>query len=92
MMSFFAFKQFAEGLSDTKAAMRVSLAANLLNVILNYPLITGWGPFPELRLIGACQHINYPIHCAGGMAIYIRRRNSHCIGPIGAVLRLMVQP
>ena len=43
MMSFFAFKQFAEGLSDTKAAMRVSLAANLLNVILNYPLITGWG-------------------------------------------------
>ena len=28
----FAFKQFAEGLSDTKAAMRVSLAANFLNV------------------------------------------------------------
>ena len=25
MMSFFAFKQFAEGLSDTKAGMRVSL-------------------------------------------------------------------
>lgn len=32
MMAFFAFKQFAEGLSDTKAGMRVSLVANLLNI------------------------------------------------------------
>jgi Na+-driven multidrug efflux pump len=33
--------------------MRVSFVANLLNILLNYPLITGWGPFPELGLAGA---------------------------------------
>jgi multidrug resistance protein, MATE family len=50
---FMALKQFAEGLSDTKAAMRVSLTANILNVALNYVLIFGkWG-FPEMGLLGA---------------------------------------
>lgn len=75
MMSFFAFKQFAEGLSDTKAAMRVSLAANLLNIILNYPLITGWGPFPELGLMGAAvSTLSTRFLMLGGMAWYIRKQ------------------
>ncbi|MGB2412313.1 MAG: MATE family efflux transporter [Schleiferiaceae bacterium] len=75
MMSFFAFKQFAEGLSDTKAAMRVSLAANFLNVLLNYPLITGWGPFPELGLIGAAvSTLVTRFLMLGGMALYIRKK------------------
>ena len=75
MMSFFAFKQFAEGLSDTKAAMRVSLAANFLNVLLNYPLITGWGPFPELGLIGAAvSTLVTRFIMLGGMALYIRKK------------------
>ena len=80
MMSFFAFKQFAEGLSDTKAAMRVSLAANLLNVILNYPLITGWGPFPELGLIGAgVSTLITRFIMLGGMAIYIRKKEKFAL-------------
>lgn len=75
MMSFFAFKQFAEGLSDTKAAMRVSLAANILNVLLNYPLITGWGPFPELGLLGAAiSTLSTRFLMLGGMALYIRKK------------------
>ncbi|GAB5557625.1 MAG: MATE family efflux transporter [Schleiferiaceae bacterium] len=53
LMFFLTYKQFAEGLSDTKAAMRVSIAANFLNVGLNYVLIFGvWG-FPEMGLMGA---------------------------------------
>jgi len=75
MMSFFAFKQFAEGLSDTKAAMRVSLAANFLNVLLNYPLITGWGPFPELGLAGAAvSTLSTRFLMLAGMAFYIRKQ------------------
>ena len=74
MMVFFAFKQFAEGLSDTKAGMRVSLVANLLNIVLNYPLITGWGPFPELGLAGAAvATLSTRFLMVAGMAIYIRK-------------------
>ena len=74
MMAFFAFKQFAEGLSDTKAGMRVSLVANLLNILLNYPLITGWGPFPELGLAGAAiATLATRFLMVAGMAIYIRK-------------------
>ena len=80
MMSFFAFKQFAEGLSDTKAAMRVSLAANFLNVLLNYPLITGWGPFPELGLIGAAvSTLITRFLMLGGMALYIRKKGKFAL-------------
>lgn len=80
MMSFFAFKQFAEGLSDTKAAMRVSLAANFLNVLLNYPLITGWGPFPELGLIGAAvSTLITRFLMLGGMALYIRKKEKFAL-------------
>src|SRR6056300_2049268 len=74
MMAFFAFKQFAEGLSDTKAGMRVSLVANLLNILLNYPLITGWGPFPELGLAGAAvATLSTRFLMLAGMALYIRK-------------------
>lgn len=53
LMLFLAYKQFAEGLSDTKTAMYISIGANLLNVFLNYLLIYGnWG-FKEMGLNGA---------------------------------------
>lgn len=73
MMGYFAFKQFAEGLSDTKAAMRVSIVCNLLNIALNYPLITGWGPFPELGLMGAAlSTFSTRILMMLGMIAYVR--------------------
>lgn len=53
LIVFMTFKQFAEGLSDTRMAMFVSVGCNLVNVGLNYLLIYGnWG-FPELGLNGA---------------------------------------
>jgi MATE family multidrug resistance protein len=51
---FSAFKQFAEGLSNTKTAMIISVAANLLNVLLNYLLIFGHWGLPEMGLMGSC--------------------------------------
>ena len=75
MMSFFAFKQFAEGLSDTKTAMKVSLGANIINILLNYPLITGWGPFPELGLLGAAvSTLSTRFLMLAVMILYIRKQ------------------
>ncbi len=53
LMVFFCFKQFAEGLSDTKVAMLISIGSNVINIALNYALIYGeWGA-PEMGLAGA---------------------------------------
>ncbi|MEM9051951.1 MAG: MATE family efflux transporter [Bacteroidota bacterium] len=53
LMVFQAFKQFAEGLSDTQEAMKAILGCNLINVLLNYLLIYGKFGFPELGINGA---------------------------------------
>jgi MATE family multidrug resistance protein len=53
LMLFQTFKQFAEGLSDTKEAMKVIIVSNLINVVLNYLLIYGKFGFPEMGLNGA---------------------------------------
>jgi multidrug resistance protein, MATE family len=53
LMLYLSFKQFAEGLSDTRVAMYISILSNLLNVFLNYLLIYGnWG-FEAMGLNGA---------------------------------------
>lgn len=53
LLFFFVFKQFAEGLGDTRLAMRITIIANLLNILLNYIFIYGkWG-MPQLFLNGA---------------------------------------
>lgn len=53
MLIFQAYKQFADGMSQTKYAMRAAIMANLVNVGLNYVLIYGKFGFPRLELIGA---------------------------------------
>lgn len=50
---FNAFKQFSDGITDTKTAMWILLAGNVLNIIGNYILIYGKLGFPELGLCGA---------------------------------------
>ncbi|SHF48574.1 multidrug resistance protein, MATE family [Salegentibacter echinorum] len=53
LMIFQAFKQFADGLSQTKYAMYATLIANVVNVVFNYILIYGVWIFPRLELEGA---------------------------------------
>ena len=53
ILLFNAFKQFADGITDTKTSMWILLAGNLLNIAGNYLLIFGKGGFPELGLLGA---------------------------------------
>ena len=52
-MLFFSIKQFLEGIGNTKIAMRITITANILNVIFNYLFIYGKFGFPELGLNGA---------------------------------------
>ena len=53
LMIFQAYKQFADGLSQTKYAMYATLLANVVNVIFNFLLIYGVWIFPRLELEGA---------------------------------------
>lgn len=50
---FFTCKQYAEGLSNTKAAMYISIIGNFLNIVLNYALINGKLGLPQLGYMGA---------------------------------------
>jgi MATE family multidrug resistance protein len=53
LMIFQAFKQFTDGLSQTKYGMHATLIANIVNVVLNFVLIYGFWIFPRLELVGA---------------------------------------
>ena len=53
VMIFNGFKQFTDGITDTKTAMWILLSGNVLNIIGNYILIYGKLGFPELGLLGA---------------------------------------
>lgn len=53
LMVFQAYKQFADGLSQTKYSMYATLIANVVNIVFNYLLIYGIWIFPRLELEGA---------------------------------------
>jgi len=53
LIIFQAFKQFSEGLSQTKYPMYATIAANVINILLNYLLIFGNFGFPEMGIVGA---------------------------------------
>ena len=53
LMVFQGFKQFTDGLSETKYAMYATVVTNIVNVLLNFLLIYGIWIFPRLELIGA---------------------------------------
>ena len=53
IVTFQSFRQFADGLSFTKAAMYSTLLGNVINVILNLFLIFGLWIFPKLGVEGA---------------------------------------
>ena len=50
---FFACKQYCEGLSNTRMALIISVAGNLINIVLNYLFIYGKFGFPEMGYIGS---------------------------------------
>lgn len=53
VLLFNGFKQFTDGITDTRTAMWILLGGNALNIVGNYILINGLLGFPELGLLGA---------------------------------------
>ena len=53
LMMFNAFKQFSEGVTNSKTPMYIMLFANILNIIGNYFLIYGFGDIPPMGIVGA---------------------------------------
>lgn len=52
---FLSFKQFMEGVGNTKPSMVITISANLLNIVLNYLLIFGKFGFPQMGVTGAAM-------------------------------------
>ncbi|ALM09209.1 multidrug transporter [Sediminicola sp. YIK13] len=55
LIIFQAFKQFSEGLSQTKYPMYATVIANIVNIVLNYLLIFGSFGFPKMGIVGAAM-------------------------------------
>ncbi|MFS4494623.1 MATE family efflux transporter [Maribacter sp. 2308TA10-17] len=53
LVIFQAFKQFSEGLSQTRYPMYATILANVVNITLNYLLIFGSFGFPKMGIVGA---------------------------------------
>lgn len=66
VMLFNGFKQFTDGITDTKTAMWILLGGNALNIVGNYILINGKLGFPgDGTAWCGYQHLVLP-HCDGG--------------------------
>lgn len=53
IMVFNSFRQFADGIMDTRVSMMILLSGNVVNIIGNFLLIFGKAGFPEMGLLGA---------------------------------------
>ena len=53
LVIFQAFKQFSDGLSQTRYPMYATVIGNVVNIILNYLLIFGSFGFPKMGIVGA---------------------------------------
>ncbi len=53
MFAFFMFMSLMRGYGDTITPMLVMLVTVVVNMVLDPFLIFGWGPFPELGVVGA---------------------------------------
>lgn len=92
-MIFQTFKQFSEGLSQTRQAMYITIFCNVINVFLNWVLIWGMFGAPELGLMGAgwatlISRILMPIL----MGFYIMRSKRYHIYSLSLKLKKVSLP
>ena len=77
LLIFCLFKQFLEGLGNTKVAMIITLVANIINIVLNYLLIYGKCGFPYWGVVGAgVATLISRILMAVGFFVYVRTKDS----------------
>lgn len=91
-ISIAAFGYF-QGIGDTQTPMRVQVFANALNIGLDYALIFGVGPFPEMGTAGAAlaTAIAFGVQGVFALGLFLR---AHWTGPrvglagVGELFRL----
>ena len=72
LMVYQIFKQFAEGMGDTRAAMYIGVLQVIVNLILLEFLVLGHFGFPRLEMVGAgVATLGARIAMATGMAVYV---------------------
>lgn len=77
LLVFCLFKQFLEGLGNTKVAMIITLVANIVNIVLNYLFIYGKFGFPYWGVVGAgVATLISRILMAVGFFVYVRTNDS----------------
>ena len=75
LMIFFSFKQFAEGVKDTKTGMYIVLMANVVNIVVNYSFMYGKNGAPELGFYGAAVGPLAARFFMAGAFIYVFTQN-----------------
>ncbi|MBD2702097.1 MATE family efflux transporter [Spirosoma sp. BT702] len=74
LLIFVLARQLCDGLRYPRVAMTITLSALLVNALLNYVLIKGIGPFPELGLMGSATATLFSrLFMAAAMLTYIYR-------------------
>ena len=73
MFAFFVFMSLMRGYGDTITPMIVMFVTVMVNIVLDPFLIFGWGPFPELGVVGAAYATVFSRALASviGMAIML---------------------
>ncbi len=72
---FFSCKQYCEGVSNTKAALWVSISGNILNIFLNYIFIHGYLGMPEMGYLGIAWGTFYSRLFMGGGFLFLMYKN-----------------
>ena len=79
VLLFNAFKQFADGITDTRTPMWLLIGGNALNILGNWILIYGHFGFPEMGLLGAgiATLTSRILMCAAFAIIFLTAKRYH---------------